>query len=247
MADFYAVVLTQPALPPFMEVARALAQARHTPALDQTVPAKRAWGILAEHQPEEVAQTLQQGLIQAGLPCRVIREDQMPSLPEAKPMTRMETPASERITLLGAAAVPHSTETTRKVKEGPSGAQRIINTTVMMSTGIPLRLGGKARVVEKTTTHTDRLFYLDIVLRNPWERRRIDAAHFDYSCLKERKSYQGFANFRLVIDDFIALAPAAALNHGIRVLQEKKPLLDMEYVSLADFERELRWRLTLLS
>ena len=80
----------------------------------------------------------------------------MPSLPEATPMTQKETLPAERILVIGAAAVPHSTVTTKKVKEGPSGAQSIINTTVLMSTGIPLHLGGKTRVVEKTTTHTER-------------------------------------------------------------------------------------------
>ena len=245
MIDRYAVVFTQSLLPPFMDVARALAQAHKTPAIDQTLPAKRAWGILAEHQSEPSAQVLQQSLAAAGLPCRVISENEIPPLPEAKAMAHMEPIAAERIILLGAAAVSFSTVSTKTVKEGPSAAQKIINTTVSMSTGIPLKLGGKTRVVEKTTTQTDRQFYLDIVLRDPLERRRISADHFDYSCLKERKGYQSFANFRLIIDDFMLQAPAAKLNHGIRILREKKPVVEMEYVSLADFERELRWRLTL--
>jgi len=245
MSATFVVTLDALELPPTMEVAKALAKAHKTPVLDQTAFAKRAWGILAEHLAENEARALQQELKIAGLSCRLIKEDEFIAIPPATAMVRREAFDPGHLVVIGAAAIPFTTTTTTHVKEGPTAGQQVVNAAVLMSTGLPLHLGGKKRVIEKTTTHSDRLFYMDLILRDPWERYRIDAAQFDYACLNERKGMQSFANFRLLVDDFTREAPAARRNHGVQVLQNKRPILEMDYAALADYERELRWRLSL--
>ena len=82
-------------------------------------------------------------------------------------------------------------------------------------------------------------------MKRPARRLRVDALHFDYSYLKERKLYQLMGNFKLLIVDLVKAAPEAVQNLGTKVLLEGKPIQTMGYNSLADLERETRWLLTL--
>lgn len=241
----FIVVLRDPELPPFMAVARALAHARGTPALDQTMAAKSAWGIVAEKLTAPEAQTLQQRLAGEGLACAVLPEAQLPMLAPSTPLLRWEPFDLARLRVVGAAAVPFTTTHTTKVKEGPGAGLKVVNAAIMMSTGLPIHLGGKERIVEKTTTQTDRLFYMDLLLDNPVAHYRIASHDFDYAHLKEKKSFQSFANYRQMILDLAAASPQAMLNHGVRVLRANRPIAEMLYASLAEYERELRWRLQL--
>jgi len=243
--DSFAVILNALVIPPFMTLAKALASVDKTPVLDHIVQAKSSWGILAEHQPEALAQALHQGLTKAGMPSLCVRDAQVVVPPEPILMTALETLDFKRVVMIGVAGVPEVTVKTTHVKEGPSAGQKILNTTVLMTTGIPLKLGGKTRVVEKTSTQTESLFFLDLVLENPFERRRMDALNFNYACLDARKGYQALGNLRLLVEDLFRLAPQADINHGVRLFQEKRPLNEMGYATLADLDRELRWRLTL--
>jgi hypothetical protein len=149
------------------------------------------------------------------------------------------------LVLVSAAGITLTTTTTKTTKEGPSAAQKILSTGILLTTGLPIKIGGKERVVEKTQQQSELVFYLDLYYGQPLRRRRIDAQHFDYSFLKERKLYFVLGNFKLVLGDLLAAAPAAWRNHGAKVLLEGKPVQTMGYESLADLEREARWLLTL--
>jgi hypothetical protein len=126
----FAVIVSSLELPPFMEVSRALAKAKKTPVLDQTVTAKRAGGIVAEHLAEPDATALQQALVAAGLPCRVIPEEIFLALPEARLITQLDLFDPARVVLIGAASVPFSTVTKTMTKEGPSAGHQVLNAAI---------------------------------------------------------------------------------------------------------------------
>ncbi len=229
-----------------MALAKALAAARKTPLQDQMVLAKNCWGILAENLSAEDANTLLESLSQAGIACRICRTSALPSLPQAEELISIQHLPAAKPILIASAAITVTSTTTRSVKEGPSAAQKILSTGILLTTGLPIHIGGKERDVEKTQRQSDLACYLDLVYRNPSRRLRVDAQKFDYSFLKERKLYQVFGNFKLLIGDVVKVAPEAWQNNGTRVLMEGKPIQTMGYTSLADLERESRWLLTLL-
>ena len=242
-ATAFAVILTRPEQREPMALARALAAIRKTPVQDQVMPAKNGWGIVAENVGAEEAQRLVESLSQAGLESKVVPS--MASLPEAQALTRWDPAILEQLALIAAAGVTVTSTTTKTVKEGPTAAQKILSTGILLTTGLPIKIGGKERTVQKTQQLSDLAFFVDVICKDPLRRLRIDAQHFDYSFLKERKLYFLMGNFKLLVGDLAQAAPAAWRNHGARVLLENQPIQTMGYDSLADLERETRWLLTL--
>jgi hypothetical protein len=226
-------------------LAKALAAARKTPLQDQMVFAKNCWGILAENLVQGEAQSLKASLAQAGVSTIVSASASILALPAAEAAAKIEPLVAAKPILIAAAGVTITSTTTKMIKEGPSAANKILSTGIMLATGLPIRIGGKERTVEKTQHHSDLLFYLDVLYRNPLKRLRVDAQSFDYSFLKERKLYQIMGNFKLLVGDLVKRAPEAWTNHGTRILLEGKPIQMMGYGTLADLERETRWLLTL--
>jgi hypothetical protein len=245
MSEFI-VLLARSDAKDFMALAKALAAARKTPLQDQMIAAKNCWGILAEHQSETAARQLVQALEASGVESTILPAAFLVQLPKAEPAATMEFIPSAQLVLVAAAAITIDSTTTKSVKEGPSAAQKVLSTAILLGTGLPIKIGGKERTVEKTQHHSDLVFYLDLLYQNPSRRLRIDALHFNYTFLKERKLYQVLGNFKLLVGDLVKAAPKAWQNHGTRVLVENKPLQTMGYGSLTDLERETRWLLTIM-
>jgi hypothetical protein len=239
------VILTNPAEREPMQVAKAMAAIHKTPMQDQITAAKNGWGILAKNLPAAEAQSLVEKLSQAGLKSKAVAS--LVPLPEAQPLTRWDAAITEKLVLIAAAGVTTTSTTTKTVKEGPNAAQKILSTGILLSTGLPIKIGGTERTVEKTQQHSELNFYLDLIYKDPWRRVRIDAQRFDYSFLKERKLYFLMGNFKLMVGDLTQSAPSAWRNHGTRVLLDNKPVQTMGYESLDDLDRETRWLLTLIS
>jgi hypothetical protein len=228
-----------------MALAKALAAARETPVQDQMLVARRAWGIVAEDLPESEARALGKALRSSGMECAVGRTAALAELPAVEgARTADALPAAPPI-LIAVAGLTVTTTTTRSEKKGPSGAQKVASAAIMMSTGLPIRIGGRKRSVEKTQEEQSLVFYADLYYERPSRRLRIEASHFDFSCLGERMLYQSQGNLKLLIHDLVHAAPEAWMNHGTRVLVEARPIRTMGYASLEDLEREARWLLTL--
>ena len=244
-APSFSVILARPEPPEPMALAKALSAVRRTPLQDQINAAKRAWGILAENLTESEGSRFAGALREAGIETAVVPAPA--ALPEAQPVKSFESALSDRLILVAAAGMTVTSTTTKTVKEGPSAGQKILSAGILLSTGLPIKIGGSEHTVEKKQTQSDRVFFLDLLYKDPARRRRIDALHFDYSFLQERKLYQVFANFKLLISDLVQTAPAAWRNYGTKVLLEGKPVQTMGYDSLTDLERETRWLLTLQS
>ena len=82
------------------------------------------------------------------------------------------------------------------------------------------------------------------VLKDGVTRLRLNSGAFDFSGLKEKKTYSSQVNFRLLCAELTAFTPAAFRNACILAMKENRPLTLLPYDSLADLETE-ELRLTL--
>jgi hypothetical protein len=238
------VILSRPEQRDPMVVAKALAAIRKTPLQDQVTVAKGGWGVLAENLLAAEAEQLVNGLRQAGLESQAVPA--LSPIPDAQPLIRWDPGITNGLGLIAAAGIKLISKTTKTVKEGPTASQKILSAGILLSTGLPIKIGGSERTVEKTQERSELVFYLDLIYKEPGRRLRIDAQKFDYSFLKERKLYFLMGNFKLLIGDLVKAVPAAWSNHGTKVLLENKPIQTMGYDSLNDLERESRWLMTLM-
>jgi hypothetical protein len=244
-ADRFALIRLERESRDPMALARALAEARSTPVQDQVLAAKRAWGIVAEDLAESEARALAEALKSAGVECAVGPAAALVDLPDVETATTIDALPADRPILIAAAGLTVTTTSRRTEQTGPTGAQKAASAAIMMATGLPIKIGGRKRKVQKTREEKRLAFYLDLHYENPARRLRIDASHFDFSCLEERMLYQAMGNLKLVVRDRVEAAPEAWLNHGTRVLLEGKPIRTMGYEFLEDLDREARWLLTL--
>jgi len=227
-----------------MELARILAAVRETPLQDQVLEAKAAWGILGEDLSRSEAEALQHALHSAGLECGIGPMSALVALPAAQVVVRRDALPPVPPTLIAAAALTVTT-TSRSGQRGPSGFQKAASAALMMTTGIPIKVGGRKRSVETTHDQERLVFFADLYYGAPSKRLRIDASHFDYSCLGGRMLHHAQGNLKILLGDVLESAPDAWTNHGARVLLQGRPIRTMGYGSLDDLERESRWLLTL--
>src|SRR5262249_52948424 len=155
-----------------MALAKALASVRKTPLQDQIFIAKGSWGIVAENLTAESADALTQSLAQAGVECKSVRSASIPALPKAAEFASRSKLPHKKPNLVSSADITITSTTTKTVKEGPSATQKIVSTGILLTTGLPIRIGGKERTVEKTQHQSDQVFYLDLLYPNPLRRFR---------------------------------------------------------------------------
>ncbi|MBI4676635.1 MAG: hypothetical protein HY748_03555 [Elusimicrobia bacterium] len=258
----YSVLLRGPELPETARLAQALAAHRRIMFADAARQAREAWGIMGEGMEEGEGKALAAALDAAGLPSVVLPSGLVEELPAPAAACAMEiepdglamaAKTGERSLILWnrlalVAAAGYKEVTVRKVKvcEGPSMAQKAAGLGLMM-TGIPIRLGGKRTETDKVVETAELVFFLELFERKPLRRFRVDAQDFSYACLGERMQYGATENFRTLIETVASKACRATLNRGSRDLIGRKPVAAMGYDSLANLERESRWRLTLES
>jgi hypothetical protein len=241
----FAVILARGVERDPMILAKALAELRGTPVQDQVIEARSAWGILEEGLPEAEATALAGALRSRDIACAVGPDSALARLPEPEPATTRGALPDAVPILFAVAGVTLTETTTTKVKEAPGGTQTIARAAIMAGTGIPLKLGGGRKKVEKTQRTEKLLFFADLIYDDPRRRHRIDASRFDFSCLGEKMLYHPQGNLKLLLTDLVEQAPDAWQNRGARILLEGLPIRTMGYRSLEDLEREERWLLTL--
>ena len=142
----------------------------------------------------------------------------------------------EDISVLACAQIEYNVSKTITTKEGPSAGEKAIRIGIMMTTGLPIGTG-KGKEVKKEIKNTETTSYLDIVFINE-VHLRINSDHFDYSCLKEKKTYSTNMNFKLLSAQISSLCPKALKNSPLFDLIENKPL-SIRYESITDMEKDL--------
>ncbi|MBI3554025.1 MAG: hypothetical protein HY077_16130 [Elusimicrobia bacterium] len=241
----YAVLLSKPEEFRPVEIARALAGVKKVPEQDLVPAARRCWGIVEDDLPEAGARELVAALEKAGLGAVAVPRG---LIEEPAPVSKVHLLAPfkpERLAVLAAAGYKEITTRTIKTTEGPDLTQKAIGMGITMMTGLPTSLGKAKKEVQTTVETAELVFFLDLVLKDPAERLRIDAQDFDFSCLGAKKSYSAIVNFRQLLYDLADASRRAIRNRGTTILLEQKPVREMGYESLKDLERECRWLLTL--
>ena len=228
-----------------IELAKALAEIRGTPIQDQVVAARGTWGLVAEGLSGQEAKALATALGEAGIPCAVGPTRAVVELPPVEPASALEDLPSRDPLLIAVAGIEVTTRTKTRKPKGPSGAQKAASAAILLTTGLPIKVGGRKRKVETTRDERTLSFHADLHYRDPSRRLRIDPSHFDFSFLGERMLYQAQGNLKLLVARLVARTPEAWLNHGARVLLEGRPVRTMGYRSMEDLDREARWLLTL--
>lgn len=243
------------------KVAEALSAHHKIPFQDAARQSRSSWGIVGDDMEEQGARNLAAKLQAAGLGGVVLPRNLLEEPPPPLETSQAELdneairilPKSgekasllwSRLALLAATAFKIIRTKTIKKVEGPSPGQKAASLGLMMVTGLPISIGGKKREVEKTQESSDLVYYLDLYERKPLRHFRIDAQHFNYSCLGERMQYGSAENFRTLIETIAQRAPGCVRNRGAQMLLERKQIHTMGYDSLEDLDRESRWLLTL--
>jgi len=228
-----------------MKLAKALADVRGTPVQDQVLEAKRTWGIIAEDLSEGEARTLGKALRSSGIDCAVGPASALVELPPLESVSTLEEVPSTDPALIAAAGFEVTTTKRKTGGKGPSGAQKVARAAITMTTGLPIKVGGRKRKVETTQEERNLGFFADLYFLTEGRRLRIEASHFDFSGLGDRMLYQAQGNLKRLLGDLVEKAPESWVNHGTRVLLEGRPIRTMGYRSLEDLDREARWLLTL--
>lgn len=244
--------------PEFAALARVFGAAFKLDPASAAFAARHSWGVLGENLDEAAAGELSECCAGFGIAARTLPYPP-PPLPEAEIIKKAVfengsvsftggarlalTAAPGDIAVLAAAPIKEETLQIVKTKEGPSDKEKAVRFGIMAVTGIPIGLG-KSKEVKKEIKSSELSFYLDILLAAGPRRLRLTSENFDFSCLKEKKTYASQLNFRLFCAQLAAFAPDALKNSGLRAILEGRPLTLLNYDSLADLEKEtLRLRL----
>lgn len=242
------------------EITDALNKVSKVPVYKVASQIANCWGIVADDLNETVARKLAGELEISGIDTKVIPKESIVKLPEIESLDKIEiqedvlsifidekedeTVTWDKITLIAAAKIEHTEIETTVTKKGPGAGAKIARMGIMMTTGMPIGIG-KTKEVKKTKKIYKSNFYIDLFLKDPRRRLRIDAEKFDYTCLKERMLYNLYGNFRLLISVLKNKATQAALNSGALFYLDPQSINPPAYGSLSDLTREARAIITI--
>jgi len=159
------------------------------------------------------------------------------------PAFREPRPLNELV-VTAYASIKHNLSKTIKVKEGPSAGEKAVRLGIMMTTGLPIGMG-KSKEVSKELKSVETTLYMELIFSDGL-RLSLNSDKFDFSCLKEKKTYSSQMNFALLCLELAKHAPGALKNTGMFDVLEKKLIPTLQYDSPSDLEKEIK-RLLLLS
>lgn len=242
------------------EITNALNKICKVPVYQAASQIANCWGIVTDDLNETVARELAGELEILGIDTKVIPKENMVKLPEVESLVKIEiqenvlsifidgkeheTVTWDKITLIAAAKIEHTEIETTVTKEGPSTGTKIARIGIMVTTGLPIGIG-KTKEVKKTKRKHIGKFYIDLFLKDPYRRLRIDAEKFDYTCLEKRMLNNLYSNFRLLVSVFKNKAIQAALNSGALFYLNSQPIKPLAYGSLSDLTREAQAIITI--
>ena len=251
----FSVIAADERLPDFILLSKIISESRGMNRDDAGRAARHAWGFLGEGLSEDGADELLEHCEDYGVKAVKLISADLPALKPPLYITKAAfadgvfiyddgntlTGDAAKDDILVLAAAPVKEETTRTVKttEGPSGQERAIRFGIMAVTGLPIGLG-KTKEVKKEVKSSELSFCLDLILRTENNHLRLSSDDFDFSCLKDKKTYSSQINFRLICAELAAFAPRALKNACLTAILESKPLTLLPYDTKDDLEKELR-------
>jgi hypothetical protein len=257
------VILSRPEIPPIDTVSGVLSAAFGISRMDAVLLAKKSWGFLGERLSEGAARSLASAAERAGVAVRTLSESDLTSPSTIEPIHQAGCSAEgfrflhrgaehglswDRLRLIGAANLREEARVMKNVKQGPTGAQRVMGMGLTMMTGIPIRLGGKSKEVQKAVRQADYFYYMDLFFLTDegLTQFHIPAQGFNFAYLGNRREPSVMNNFRLFLEDLAAAAPHAVKNKGAEIILAGRPQASMGYDSPEDYEKECRWLLNLI-
>ncbi len=258
----FAVVLSRPEDVRSPLLAELLAKHDHVPFADAARRALVSWGIALEQAPENAARELASFLSAGGLPAAAVGHDRLRTPPPwEQAVAAMFEPGVIRwhlhkqgdvrdvpdahVEIIAAAVYREETSKTVKVKEGPTSGQKMASFGIMMTTGLPIHIGGKEREVEKVEKKSELVYHLDLLSPTPPLRIRLDSEKFNYTCLGPKMLYGAAPNFRALLLALRERLPKSRLNLGARTLIAGQPIATLGYENDESLEREERWLLSI--
>jgi hypothetical protein len=245
----YWLIAVDEKLPPLPLLAQAMGAGLDLSSA--AIAARHCWGVLGSVPEEADAAGLESRC--AGLGIKTLRLPAPGPLPVPQPSKKVVfsggtasfsleggaemTVRPEDLAVIAAAPVKESFFRTVKTTEGPSAQEKAVRFGIMAVTGLPIGLG-KTKEVTKEVKSTELSFYMDLVLKGGATRLRLTSGNFDFSGLKEKKTYSSQVNFRLLCAELAAFAPGAWKNSGLHAMLEGRPLSTLPYDSLDDLEKE---------
>jgi hypothetical protein len=214
----FAVLQKEAANPSADQLKRAFRSFRNLTDADAVRLAAESRGILMRNLGHDAARALQSALFAEGLQTALVAEDDLPRLPEARLLHRIELSPKElkvhdllgrsepiewpRFGLVAAAAVQH------------------VGITSAHSERSTIRLSPLTGVRVKTTAETvhrlqsDTQLWLELLLDNGAVRLQVHADEFPFGYLIERPEWQTLDKFLWLLRQICTLAPGAVLNAG---------------------------------
>lgn len=246
-------------------VIRALAAFRGTTRVEAAMEARRSRGILVEGSSRADAEALAETLRSLKAGAMAAPAASVVPLPGVVPLVGAGfAPGGLAVKVRGGGerlvpwarvrlvAVAYWSEVVveRKKAEGPTPAQSAMSAGFTAVTGIPVGRvpfgPGRRQPKEETVRKTEFRLLLDLCLRDPPERLRLDPEFFDWSGLGPRMAHAALPNLKAFAEEVLRHASAAATGPGTDLLLDGGRLASLGHEGPADFEREERWQLSVV-
>ena len=260
----YSVILSQPDEFNLEKIAKIIAAYKNVPLFDTRIMARHSLGFLGEGLSESDARLIVSFADEEGVKTVLLEDEKVAALPKPALVTSADcgqdgfsfTAASggpvskipwKDICLFCAVCLKEESSSLKTVKQGRSQTQKIMSIGILMSTGIPIKIG-KDKQITQSVTEKELHFFADIFFKSasdPVQRLHIEAERIDFSYLGPRKLPNTAGNFNLLVRDIASRAGLAILNKGMKMLLAGQPLAAVGYDSSDDYEKECRWLLTL--
>ncbi|MDB6067832.1 MAG: hypothetical protein JWR26_4040 [Pedosphaera sp.] len=246
----YAVMQKGLEPPTIAQLKNAFSRVPNLTAFDANSLCKETFGMIVRNFKADQALALQAGLKAEGIETEVVEESQLPLLPVAKTIRRIEfapdalmiyDPLGQKfpvewghVLLIGAGCV-------RRASFQRTRSEWEVATTVLIQGVIPVTVRD-TKVEFSSRESAGWVLRAEIVLTRAMVRYSIEAEEFSFACLGERGTRDLAANFCLLLKELMKFAPHAVLNRGATSIGAGSPGF-VSYPHATVFHQELTWLL----
>jgi hypothetical protein len=238
----YAILQAGLDIPPVDKLKRAFRSVPFLTDIDAYTLARDGYGILVKHLTSADASALQGALRVEGVETFLVEEDQLPVLPQSKLVHRSDC-LPEALLIYDPLGRPFPLEWQHLMLIAAGRVQlrcslRVESPNLFSKSGRNGFSTREERIREEVKDH----WILELVLNRAVMRYILDADKFNFQYLGERRARSVEENFKLLVQDLVRYAPAAACNRGAFYLKQNQTL-PFSYPSQNAFNEELIWLL----
>ncbi|MCW5553740.1 MAG: hypothetical protein KIS67_16475 [Verrucomicrobiae bacterium] len=241
----YAVLQRDAVSPTAEQLKRAFRLFHNLTDADAVRLASSASGILVRHENHDAARALLQAVQAEGINAVLVAEDQLPVLPEAKTLHRLEmsSPSLMLFDVLGHRTTLPWTDLELIV----AGTVRQLEFSRTRTERTELRFspvtGVWPRIVEETGTKSQSQWHLvlELFASGATTRYQIDAGRFPFNAVMDQPLLSLGEKFGWLVGEICRRTPWAVLNRGARSLQAGHAVT--EYLNRQMLTDEVTWLL----